>query len=417
MLKAKGRQRTDSTHILAAIQVLNRLECVGETLRQALNVLANEVPDWLQTWVPADWFDRYSRRFEDYRLPREKPARYALAEQIGADGRGLLTRISQAETPAVLRSLPAVEVLRRVWVQQFYAAPKDQALRWRTAEDLPPAALLISSPYDPDARYSKKRSTEWTGCKVHLTETCDQGSPQLITNVLTTAAPTSDMEVLTTIQQQLANRHLTPSEHLVDAGYPTADHLLASQTIHGIDVIGPVADDHSWQARAGEGFAVAQFVIDWEQHCAICPQGQRSIQWLPKDGPIGEPGIQIKFAKADCAACVERPRCTHSETAPRRLHVRDQNYYTVLQVARERQKTEVFKTQYAARAGIEGTVAQGTRTCDLRRSRYIGLPKTRLLHLLIAAGLNFIRVAAWLAEPSHAHTRQSVFARLAPGLA
>ena len=75
LLKAKGRQRTDSTHVLAAIQTLNRLECVGETLRHALNVLATAAPDWLQSWVPAVWFDRYSRRFADYRLPPERPAR------------------------------------------------------------------------------------------------------------------------------------------------------------------------------------------------------------------------------------------------------------------------------------------------------------------------------------------------------
>jgi transposase len=69
LINAKGRQRTDSTHVLAAIQTLNRLECVGETLRHALNALATTAPDWLQSWVPAVWFDRYSRRFADYRLP------------------------------------------------------------------------------------------------------------------------------------------------------------------------------------------------------------------------------------------------------------------------------------------------------------------------------------------------------------
>src|SRR5918998_1342912 len=93
LVKAKGRQRTDSTHVLAAIQVLNRLECIGETLRHALNILATAAPDWLQSWVPLVWFDRYSRRFEEYRLPPAKPARYALAEQIGADGRQLLRAV------------------------------------------------------------------------------------------------------------------------------------------------------------------------------------------------------------------------------------------------------------------------------------------------------------------------------------
>src|SRR5499427_4288500 len=103
LLKAKGRQRTDSTHVLAAIQTLNRLECVGETLRHALNVLATAAPAWLQSWVPAVWFDRYSQRFADYRLPPERPARYALAEQIGTDGRQVLGVIYDPATPVWLR--------------------------------------------------------------------------------------------------------------------------------------------------------------------------------------------------------------------------------------------------------------------------------------------------------------------------
>jgi transposase len=100
LLKARGRQRTDSTHVLGAIQMLNRLECVGETLRQALNLLATVAPDWLQTWVPSDWFERYTRRFEDYRLPPGRPERYALAETMGADGFELLRRLYALDAPA-----------------------------------------------------------------------------------------------------------------------------------------------------------------------------------------------------------------------------------------------------------------------------------------------------------------------------
>jgi len=214
LLKARGRQRTDSTHVLAAIQVLNRLECVGEALRQALNRVAARAPEWLQGWVPAEWFDRYSRRFEEYRLPPGKVERYALAEQIGADGRQFLLALYDPTAPSQLRALPAVETLRRVWLQQFYAAPVDEPMRWRAADDLPPGPLLISSPYDPDARFSKKRHTEWVGYKVHLTETCDEDTPNLITDVTTTPATTLDFPVLATIQQNLAERAVLPSEQL-----------------------------------------------------------------------------------------------------------------------------------------------------------------------------------------------------------
>jgi transposase len=171
LLKARGRQRTDSTHVLAAIRTLNRLECLGETLRGALNTLAVVAPDWLKSWVPAVWFDRYAPRFEEYRLPAGRPERYALAEAIGADGFQLLQALYAPEGPHWLREIPAVQVLRRVWIQQFYAP--SERVQWRAAEDLPPKALLLSTPYDAEARYSQRRSIEWTGYKVHVTETCD----------------------------------------------------------------------------------------------------------------------------------------------------------------------------------------------------------------------------------------------------
>jgi transposase len=69
LLKAREQQRTDSTHILAMVRQLNRLEFVGEVMRQALNELAEVVPDWLKGVAQADWFMRYGRRFDQLRLP------------------------------------------------------------------------------------------------------------------------------------------------------------------------------------------------------------------------------------------------------------------------------------------------------------------------------------------------------------
>src|SRR6266540_1543678 len=333
LIKAKGRQRTDSTHVLAAIQTLNRLECVGETLRHALNTLAAAAPDWLQSWVPASWFDRYSRRFEEYRLPAEKPARYALAEQIGADGRHLLLAVYAPTAPAWVRELPAIQLLRQVWVQQFVATADDQPIRWRKAEDLPPAPLLISSPYDPDARYGKKRNTEWTGYKVHLTETCDDDTPNLLTDITTTPASTSDFTVLPTIQDHLDARKVTPAEQIVDSGYMSAEHLLTSGADHRIDLIGPAAEDHSWQTKAANGFGAAQFVIDWDAKQATCPQGQRSVVWMERTGRHGHATTHITFSKPICAACARRADCTRSATAPRALLVRERDHYAALQAA------------------------------------------------------------------------------------
>jgi len=409
LVKPRGRQRTDSTHVLAAIQVLSRLECVGEMLRHALDTLARVAPEWPRSWVPAAWFDRYGQRFQDYRLPAGKDARTALAEQIGADGRTLLAAIYDPTAPAWLREVPAVQVLWRCWLQQFHAG---DPVRWRAAADLPPAPLLLTTPYDPEARYSRKRATEWVGYKVHLTETCDEEGPHLITDVATTPAPAPDNTVTGEIQARLATRGLAPREHLVDAGYVAAAHLVSSRAAHDCDLVGPTGPERSWQARADQGFATTQFVIDWEAQRATCPQGQGSVAWKDTADADGHPIALIRFGLAECRACAARAQCVASGRE-RVLRIRRREEYEALQAARQRQVTPAFAAQYAARAGIEGTISQGVHRCDLRRARYIGLAKTELSHQLIGTALNFQRAAAWLAETPRTRTRRSAFAALA----
>lgn len=412
LVKARSRQRTDSTHVLAAIHALNRLELLGETVRQVLNRLATVVPEWLRGWAPSEWFERYGRPICDYRLPTGKAAREQLTCQVGEDGRRLLTTLYDPTAPAWLRELPPVQTLRQVWLQQFYAVAPDQPMRVRNKEDLPPASLLICSPYDPEARYRCKRSTEWVGYAVHLTETCDEEGPHIITDVATTPATTSDYAVTSEIQARLAQRGLPPSEHFVDAGYVSAEHLVASQQ-QGTDLIGPVIENQSWQARAGEGFGSPHFCIDWEQQQATCPQGKTSVRWKPTRDTDGHEVISIHFAHTDCVDCPVRAKCVKSER-PRSIMIRPQREHEALQAARKRQHTDAFKQHYQTRAGVEGTISQGVRVSALRRSRYIGLAKTRFLHLVIGAALNLWRVAAWLAEEPLAKTRQSAFAKLAP---
>jgi transposase len=154
-LKARGRQRTDSTHILAAVRDLNRLEMAGKTVRHALNRLAEAEPEWLRGWVPLEWFERYGRRVEYFRLHKGQAAQRTWVEQVGREGLQLLAACYAPDAPARARRLPAVECLRRIWIQQFTGSAEQ--LRWRTADELPPGALLIQSPYDCEARYSAKR--------------------------------------------------------------------------------------------------------------------------------------------------------------------------------------------------------------------------------------------------------------------
>jgi len=412
LLKARGKQRTDSTAVLASIRELNRMECIGETMRHALNSLATVDPQWLREQVPVDWFDRYVHRFEQYRLPKSQQARHELAEQIGADGVHLLNAVYAATHGPWLREVPAVETLRQVWLQQFVF--EQGQVKLRKVDDLPPAAQLISSPYDVQVRRSYKRETSWTGYKVHLTESCEDSLPMLITNVETTPATTPDSEVTAVIHEHLAEKGLLPAEHLVDAGYVDAGELVTGRSEYGIDLVGPVQQDTSWQAQAKQGYDLSYFAIHWENQRVTCPRGKTSILWCERKDQYGNEVIDVRFDAQDCHVCVQRAQCTRAKKYGRTLKLRSKVQHEALQEARQYQCTDDFKERYKKRAGVEGLVSQGVRCCGLRRSRYIGLAKTHLQHILTAAAINLTRAVSWVQGTPRATTRVSAFAALAP---
>jgi transposase len=411
-LKARGRQRTDSTHVLAAVRVLNRLERVGETLRAALNEVAAVAPDWLRARAPVEWYERYGRRIENYHLPKSEAAREDYAAQVGQDGQALLNWLAAPDTAPHLLPLVRVQTLRQIWAEQFTTTTR--GLRLRPVKEMPAVAALMASPYDVDARWSTKRDFEWVGYKVHLTETCEPEQPHLITEVTTTPATTPDDNMLAEIHEKLAARDLLPAEHLVDKGYTSADVLVAAQEDYGVKIVGPVAADPSWQARTATGFAKAQFQVDWERKVVTCPAGKESRAWS-KNSYQGNGIIwEARFAKADCTPCPSRAQCTQAKVEPRLIGLQERPQQEALQRRRAEQTTPEFRAAYAARAGIEGTHSQGVRRCDLRQARYLGLLKTHLQQILTAVALNLLRIAEWLVEAPLAKTRVSAFAALKP---
>ncbi|HLL32616.1 MAG TPA: IS1182 family transposase [Streptomyces sp.] len=413
LLRARGRQRTDSTHVLAAVRALNRLELVREALRHALDVLAEVAPGWLSTHARPDWVKRYQRRSDEYRLPKGKEAQRELADQIGRDGMELLEAAHTADAASWLREVPAVEMLRRIWVQNYLQT--EGGVRFRTAEDgLPPAAQFVSSPHDADAHLGKKGSTCWVGYKVALTETCEDDLPNLLTHVATTPAPTADGEVTPQVHTDLQEKGLLPAVHLVDTGFLDAELLVESRRQYGVDLLGPTRKDQRWQARAGEGFGIEHFAVDFERRTAVCPEGHESAEWVPRVDNRGNDSVYIRFSAADCGPCPSRAKCTRSRAKhPRRsIAVRPAPQYEALRQRRAFEASAEYAHEYARRAGVEGTISQGTRRCGLRRSRYVGLAKTHLGHALTATALDFVRVADWLAGVARAHTRPSRFAIL-----
>jgi transposase len=424
LVSARGRQRTDSTHVLGAVRSLNRLECVIETLRAALNALASAAPEWLRVHADPVWLERYGRRASDYDVPQGEAKRRAHAEQIGRDGHQLLAAITAPDAPAWLREMPAVELLRQVWVQNFCLTDQAQTVepragafsettplvRWRTDhEGFPPSLLMAGSPYDPEAHYAKKGTTTWIGYKVHLTEACDEGGPHLITHVETTPAPVVDRDALDTIHDGLKAKGLLPNTHLVDAGYVAADQLVASRRNYGVTLLGPAPQNYQWQTQSGEGFTLQDFIFNWDRQVAICPAGHESRSWLP-DYWQGRTAFKVRFSTTHCRPCPLKAQCTRSDR--RLLTLRPQEEHETLEAAREREAQPAFAREYQLRAGIEGTISAGVRALHLRRSRYIGLAKTHLQHVLTAAAMNLIRLGAWFAGTPLARTRQSAFTKL-----
>lgn len=409
LLKARGRQRTDSTHVMAAIRTLNRYELVGETLRFALNSLSAMAPDWLREIGRANGFERYERRFENYRLPKSESERMRLALAIGKDGYDLMNAVFAPDTTEEIRKHPAVEVLRQVRIQQYYS--EEDRVFWRKADNMPSAERLIQSPYDPEARFSRKRETEWTGYKCHMTETCDT-ELHVITNAETTAATLPDVAMTDAIHDALNAKNLLPSEHLLDAGYIDAELVVISRQKYDMDLIGPVPSDTSWQARNGKGYDISCFAVDWDEQVVTCPQGRHSHIWSESSDTFGNPVIHVRFSPKDCQTCCGRSECTQAKSGPRALKYRPQSQHEALQYARQRQNTSEFRKDYGMRAGVEGTLSQGIRGCGLRNTRYIGQTKTHLQNILIAVAINLMRLANWLYHVPHAVTRTSAFAAL-----
>ncbi len=393
LVRAGGRQRTDSTHVIACVRRLNRIESVGEGLRAALEEIARISPGWLVPLLQVGWDERYGRKVETARLlGRKNASAQQLAAQIGADGQRLLDAIDADPAAAWMNDLPQVRMLRLLWTQHYQAIGSGR-LRWKQAVELPVAAERPHSPYDPDARYSTKgEDIEWVGSKAHLSESCDADLPHLVTDVHTTPSTDPDVVATTPIQDKLIARGLAPGEHLMDAGYPSAANIAAAAK-RGIALVAPVTVLTGRNARKGT-FGPSAFTIDWQTGTARCPAGQTSRSMRPDKRGL----VTFAFSCRDCRPCPIRDQCTLADpNVPRRVTIHPEPVHQARMTAQRAQDTHQWRTTYNVRAGIEGTISQAVRGPDLRHSRYRGLPKAHLQNILTGMALNITRLGAHFA--------------------
>jgi transposase len=461
LVTAGGKQRTDSTHVIAAVAALTRLELAGESVRAALEALAAAHPAWLEQRVcVADFTRRYATPVTSWRPPVSQARRDELAVAYAKDGYALLEAVYDSAAPAWLRELPAVDVLRRVLLQNYTRTiTKDgrEVIRRREKEPegdgLPPGHARIASPYDLDARWGVKREEFWLGYKLHITETCDDAPPctcrlaaarqpaadgagaggrhasdrghdkgcahlafpNLITHVATTDATVTGNQKTGAIHDGLTAKNLAPGRHYLDSGYLSAALMVSELARHGIALTGPLLAGTSAQARAGHGYARADFAVDYDSKTVTCPQGKTAATWTPCTQK-GQAAAVATFSATDCGPCPARPPCTTSGKKRRQLTVLPRDLAEAQAAARTAETTIPFQADYARRAGVEGTMHQAA-SHGARRARYRGLPKTRLDHIYMAAALNLLRLEAfWTGTPLD-RQRTSHLARLELGLA
>jgi hypothetical protein len=453
LVTAGGKQRTDSTRVVAAVAALNRLELAGEAVRAAAEALAAAHPAWLeQRLCVADWNRRYGAPMTSWRPPESEARRQELAIGYARDGYALLEAVYDRSAPGWLRELPAVDVLRRVLLQNYIRVITEdgrEVIRRREKEPdgdgLPPGHARIASPYDLDARWGVKREEFWLGYKLHVTETCDDPPactcrpaaagqpgadagaagqehdkgcaqlvfPNLITTVATTDATVSDTQMTGAIHGDLAGKSLAPGRHYLDSGYLSAAVVVSALTTWGIALIGPLLADTSAQARAGQGYARDGFTVDYQTKTVTCPQGKTARSWSPCT-QHGKDAIVAIFSTTDCGPCPARSLCTSARR--RVLSLPPPDLAHAQAAARAAEKTIPFQADYARRAGVEGTMHQAV-SHGARRARYRGLPKTRLDHVYTACALNLLRLEAYWTGTPLDRQRTSHLARLELGLA
>jgi transposase len=425
LVKAGGKQRADSTGVIAAVASLTRLELAGEAVRAALEALAAAHPAWTASVLDEGWLRRYGTPVTSWKPPMGEKKRAELALAYGKDGYALLSAVDDPGSPHWLREIPAVAVLRTVLDQNYLKAAGEDGTEVITRREkgpsfedggLPPADTRIASPYDLDARWGSKRNEFWLGYKLHVTETCDDrppcgcggtcgkgcaaaAFPNLVTDVATTPSTVNDVEMTAVIDDHLAAAGLLPARLYEDSGYLSTELLVSERRRRGVTLVGPLLRDTSAQARAGNGYARADFAVDYDAGKVTCPQGKTSSAWSPCT-QNGKAKIVAAFSARDCGPCPARGLCLTGKTSTRRQMSLDPRDLAEAQAAnREQEKTRSFAADYARRAGIEGTMNQAVRH-GARRARYRGLPKVRLEHAFMAAALNFIRLHAyWTGTP------------------
>jgi transposase len=389
LVKRKGKQRLDSTHIVGYVKAMSWLECAMEALRLALEDLEHEVgrkkrPElWDRLW------ELYVQSKLDWRLGKtERDSRY---RQCGQDMRELLEWIDRNDSK--LSEREAVKLLRRVFDEQFEVVEgKLEPITKR-----PPRA--VQNPHDPDAHYADKGTKQWVGYKVHVVESVDPEQPikkkgepaeHFITEILTTEAAQDEMAGMAeALKREQEHHEITPQAMYADAGYVTENTLTQAEQ-NGMELLGPTRPDPHKGAYNTGGFHV-----DIDKRQAVCPQGKFSTQCSRiKDSYMATEYYRMEWG-SQCDCCPVQKQCTLSKSGRRTLVVGLR--HDLVEQRRREMKESGFSKSMHPRNGVEGTHSELVRGHGLRRTKYRGLNRVGLSHYFMGAACNVKRYLNLLA--------------------
>ncbi len=375
-LKKRKHQRTDSTHVLAVIGELSRLENLSENLRVSLRAIHKSDSDFYKMKIPALYREHWGTVQSDYQMT-DSQRREAL-DRAGQDIYWLLSFL-ETNKKSFLR-LPELEVLQTLFYQQFTLQDSPQVCLKDKADT---GKDKIQSPHEPKARYSEKRGKSWTGYKTHITETANEkGEVNFITDITTTNSCEQDNETLCGIQEKLEAGNLKPEQQFTDKGYVTGTNLFESHK-KNIQLMGEAS-----QLNNKGLFTADDFIVDYQNKTAICPWGCTSISWKKRESGKHNGDVQIRFGH-QCNHCSLKEKCTNSKRGRRlRLNL----HYPMLKKRRQESKTDAFTKLMKRRPPVEGTISEMVRAHGLRTSRYRGMMKTHFHGLMIGTAVNLKRL-------------------------
>ena len=384
LVKRRGKQRLDSTHILAAVARMGRLEVVRETIRLFLEVAEKMT---IQTSL-TEW-SVYYERYIDSDIAWHKVSKETLNTKFHQAGLDIAALLEWARKHPDLRDHPQRQLLQRVFGEQYELT--EQGPKRRKIE----GSGVVKNPHDPDVQWSSKdrdRKKQWEGYKAQIAETVPEGNASerkksqpttgFITEVTTTEAIASDFAGRRIVETNQDEHGLgVADEQYVDSGYVSDDTLGAAHQ-EGRQLIGPARPSAN---ASGDLFTAEAFDVSIVNRQAICPRGLISTQCSRlKNKRTGQVDYRFEWSY-HCDDCPLKAQCTKARSGRRMLVVGE--YHDLLQQRRKEMKTDAFQKAMYHRNGIEATISEFVRTGG-RRTRYRGLAKTSLCNYLQGAAIN-----------------------------